>query len=160
MTTQHDAARPGPPTAREIADLTARLRDLSGRRADDAERAAFLADKEALLDRIAGDEALAVAAQPPMTAEAAARELVGPGRTLDDARDLVRDYLDEVSDQVGVPVYQWGLDEEDLRAIEIGALRDPDAAERTPDPDAERREQLNAWHADGPSAGDDLVRER
>ncbi len=159
MTTRHDPARPGPPTAREIADLTARLRDLGGRRADDAERAAFLADKEALLDRI-DDEALAVTAEPPMTAEAAARELVGPGRTLDDARALVRDYLDEVSDQVGVPVYRWGLDEEDLRAIEIGALRDPDAAERPADPDAERREQLNAWHANGPSAGHDLVCER
>ncbi len=124
MTTRHDPARPGPPTAREIADLTARLRDLGGRRADDAERAAFLADKEALLDRI-DDEALAVAAEPSMTAEAAARELVGPGRTLDNARALVRDYLDEVSDQVGVPVYRWGLDGEDLRAIETGAFRDP-----------------------------------
>jgi hypothetical protein len=59
-----------------------------------------------------------------------------------------------------VPVYRWGLDGEDLRAIETGAFRDPGAVGRPADPDAERREQLNAWHADGPSAGDDLVRER
>lgn len=46
------------PSVREIADLTARLRRLSaaGRAADPAERAAFLADKDDLLDRIASTE--------------------------------------------------------------------------------------------------------
>jgi hypothetical protein len=46
-----------PPTVREIADLTARLRALTaaGPDADPAERAAFLADKAALLARIPGD---------------------------------------------------------------------------------------------------------
>lgn len=45
------------PTAAEIAALTARLREPSrpGRPPDEQERAAFLADKEALLDRIADD---------------------------------------------------------------------------------------------------------
>lgn len=46
------------PSVREIADLTARLRRLSaaGRAADPAERAAFMADKDDLLDRIASAE--------------------------------------------------------------------------------------------------------
>jgi hypothetical protein len=41
-----------PPTIREIAALTARLRTLTGPDFDPAERAAFLADKAALLARI------------------------------------------------------------------------------------------------------------
>jgi hypothetical protein len=41
-----------PPTIREIAALTARLRGLTGPDVDPAERAAFLADKAALLARI------------------------------------------------------------------------------------------------------------
>ncbi|WP_298797130.1 hypothetical protein [Pseudonocardia sp. 73-21] len=144
-----------PPSPREIADLTARLRALTGCRADEAERAAFLEDKEALLDRMADDEGSAVAVQPPMTAETAARALAGPGRTLDDSRALVRQYLDEVSRQVGVPVHRWGLDEEDLRAIGSGAVT-------AADPEQARREQLATWHADdhGLDAGIDLVRER
>lgn len=56
--TSHDPDRPAPPSVAEIAALTARLRQLStaGARADADERAAFLADKEALLDRIAATE--------------------------------------------------------------------------------------------------------
>ena len=48
------AARDDVPSVREIAELTARLRRLSaaGRYADPAERAAFLADKDALIARI------------------------------------------------------------------------------------------------------------
>lgn len=48
------AARDDTPSIREIAELTARLRGLSAavRQADPTERAAFLADKHALLDRI------------------------------------------------------------------------------------------------------------
>ena len=52
------------------------------------------------------------------SAEQAAHELVGPHRPLADARALVRGYLDEVSERVGVPVHQWGLDEADLAEIE------------------------------------------
>lgn len=53
--------RRGSPSVAEIAALTARLRRLSdaGTRADDGDREAFLADKNALLDRIAAAE------QPP-----------------------------------------------------------------------------------------------
>lgn len=52
--TNPDRGRPARPTVREIAALTARLRELSARGAgaDPAERAAFLADKDALLARI------------------------------------------------------------------------------------------------------------
>jgi hypothetical protein len=50
--------RPAAPSVAEIAELTARLRALSaaGSAADPAERAAFLADKQALLDRIHAGE--------------------------------------------------------------------------------------------------------
>lgn len=46
------------PSVHEIAALTARLRDLTrpGAVADDAARAEFLADKEALLARIVADQ--------------------------------------------------------------------------------------------------------
>jgi len=51
--TTADGEQPSqPPTIREIAALTRRLRGLTGQDADPAERAAFLADKAALLARI------------------------------------------------------------------------------------------------------------
>jgi hypothetical protein len=58
MTTQSDPGRPPAPSVREIAALTARLRALTtrGREADPGERAAFLADKQALLARIDDSE--------------------------------------------------------------------------------------------------------
>lgn len=58
MTSQAHPDRPTPPSVREIAALTARLRELSGRDRsadpvqDEAERAVFLADKDALFARI------------------------------------------------------------------------------------------------------------
>lgn len=54
MTTPQDSSHSPVPSVREIAALTARLRELSalGRDADPAERAAFLADKDALIARI------------------------------------------------------------------------------------------------------------
>jgi len=55
--TEHDRRRSEAPSIREIAELTARLRDLTGPDAnrDPAVRAAFLADKDALLARIRTD---------------------------------------------------------------------------------------------------------
>lgn len=154
-----------PPTVREIAELTARLRALSarGREADPAERAAFLADKRALLDRIPSRPARHEPAPPPMSAEEAAQRLTGPGRTLDESRALVRDYLDDTSDRVGTPAHLWGLDEYDLTAIESSA-RGADAVapvvlrcpEGRPRADAE---QFDDRRADEDSAGDDLTRE-
>lgn len=48
------AVPPDTPSIREITELTARLRRLSaaGRDAEPAERAAFLAEKDALIERI------------------------------------------------------------------------------------------------------------
>lgn len=53
------AAPTDPPSIREITELIARLRRLSaaGRGADPADRAAFLADKDALIERITGNQA-------------------------------------------------------------------------------------------------------
>lgn len=159
-----------PPTVREIAELTARLRELSarGREADPHDRAAFLADKRALLDRIPSQPGRHEPAPPPMSAEEAARQLTGPDRTLDESRALVLDYLDDTSDRVGAPAHLWGLDEHDLKAIESSARGDDEVApvvlrcpEDRPPTDAEQRrcEQLNDWRADEESAGDDLTRE-
>lgn len=153
-----------PPMVREIAELTARLRELSarGREADPAERAAFLADKRVLLDRIP-DQAGRHEPAPPMPAEEAARRLTGPGRTLDESRALVRDYLDDTSDRVGTPAHLWGLDDFDLTAIESSArgaealapvvLRCPEGRPRG---DAEH---LDDRRADEDSAGGDFTRE-
>jgi len=54
MTTPQESNRTTTPSVREIAALTARLRELSarGRDADPAARAAFIADKDALIARI------------------------------------------------------------------------------------------------------------
>ncbi len=84
-----DTTRAGSPTVAEIAALTARLRELSrpGREVDEVERAAFLADKQALLDRItakglaARDRAWADQAQSDLArarAEHPGYVLVGP----------------------------------------------------------------------------------
>lgn len=50
-----DPSRPAAPTAREISELLARLRDITARcrDVDAAERAQFLADKNALIARLA-----------------------------------------------------------------------------------------------------------
>lgn len=54
MTRPTDPSRPAAPTVREIAELTARLRDITarGRDVDAGERAQLLADKEALIARM------------------------------------------------------------------------------------------------------------
>ena len=65
------------PSIREIAELTARLRRLSaaGRDADPAERAAFLADKDALIARI---EAARTAGPTPRTTRRAGHRRARP----------------------------------------------------------------------------------
>ncbi len=101
------------PKAEEIAALTARLRTVAALRADDAERARFLADERALLHRIEG----------PRTALDAARELAAEGRTQAEAEALVSRYLDDMSERIGVPVHRWGLDAVDLDEIRAGEQR-------------------------------------
>lgn len=137
------------PSIAEVAALTARLRALSnaGTAADPVVRARFLADKDALIDRIAaadrayelasraddtasdneaigpaepglaGAEGPPIDAGPALTAEEAAYELAADGRGLDEARALVGGYLDDVSERVGASAHLWGLDEADLNAI-------------------------------------------
>jgi hypothetical protein len=89
---------------------------------------------------LTGAEGPAIDAGPALTAEEAAHELATDGRDLDDARALVRGYLDDVSAQVGTRVDLWGLDAADLDAIRTSPGRD--------DPEAERRAQLARWHTD------------
>lgn len=50
------------------------------------------------------------------TAEQAVSELAASGVARADV--AVRSYLDRMSEDVGVSVYGWGLDESDLAAIE------------------------------------------
>ena len=142
---------PDLPTTAEIAALTARLRELqrAGAAADAAERARFLADKDALIARIiagpamttpsrelglTGAEGPPIDAGPALTAEDAAHELAADGRSLDEARALVRGYLDDVSEQIGASAHLWGLDAADLEAIRAGeAARTAEAVEAAHD---------------------------
>ena len=89
---------------------------------------------------LTGAEGPPIDAGPALTAEEAAHELAADGRSLDEARALVRGYLDDVSAQIGARVDLWGLDAADLAEIRTSPGRD--------DPDAERRAQLARWHAD------------
>jgi hypothetical protein len=129
MTSPADRARPVAPTVREIAALTARLRDIStrGRGVDPDERAAFLADKDALIARITDAPAERIgdlrAERSPSSADAtitraeAAQRLTELGYDPTSAQAMVAEYLHETSRAVGVPVYQWGLDGHDVAAI-------------------------------------------
>lgn len=82
------AARDDIPSIREIADLTRRLRTLStaGRDADPTERAAFLADKAALIARIEAANHRAVTSDDvhPDAAEAAAESHSGERAAITD----------------------------------------------------------------------------
>jgi len=86
---------------------------------------------------LSGAEGPPIDAGPALTAEAAAHKLADDGRSLDEARALVRGYLDDASAQIGARVDLWGLDAADLAEIRRG-----------PDPEAERRAELARWHAD------------
>ena len=66
---------------------------------------------------LTGAEGPPIDAGPALTAEEAAHELAADGRSLDEARDLVRGYLDDVSEHVGASAHLWGLDEADLVAM-------------------------------------------
>lgn len=76
MTNPQDSNHKTLPSVRESAALTARLRELSalGRDADPAERAAFLADKDALIARITDPAATGGGGREGVRAEYAARE--------------------------------------------------------------------------------------
>ncbi len=69
---------------------------------------------------LTGGEGPLIDAGPALTAEEAAHELAADGRSLVEARALVRDYLDDVSEHVGASAHLWGLDDADLDAIRAG----------------------------------------
>jgi len=146
---------PAPPTLREIADLTARLRASStpGRAVDPAERAAFLADTHAPL---AGDEAQRRDRGP---------DVVGLvcGECGDDATEH------PTPDAAGRPVYVHPDGEplcpapgDHRPAPPVEVLAEPDDRVQTahaavtralagvdpPTADEARHEQLTAWHHD------------
>lgn len=99
MTTPADPSRPAAPSVREIAALTARLRAIStlGRAVAPAERAQFLADKDALIARItaADTDRSRAAVRERYDAQNAIADAVGsggkhPGYVLSAGRDVVK----------------------------------------------------------------------
>lgn len=125
------------PTAREIADLTARLRQLStpGRHADPDELAAFLDDKHALLDRIAAAGRGSAAGGDVGHREAVDR-LVALGYDRARAEAMVSEFVDDRHDAPAPAP--------DDRA---GCLVEHE-------PESIRREQLALWHTDDRAAAD------
>lgn len=116
-----------PPTAREIADLAARLRALAeaGAAADPAERAAALADKQALLARI-------TATQPRW----------------DPVEIRMPEQMREAAES-GATAPAAGDDSAEL-AARLAELRERvrTVAETADDPEQARRAQLALWHTD------------
>lgn len=125
------------PTAREIADLTARLRQLStqGRHVDPGERAALLDDKHALLDRIAAAQRGSAAGEDVGHREAVDR-LVALGYDRARAEAMVSEFVDDQHD-VHAPA-QGGR---------AGCLVEYE-------PESTRGEQLARWHTDDQAAAD------
>jgi hypothetical protein len=76
-----------------------------------------------------------VTALEPCTAVSAARQIaehIGCGHG--QAEEMVSRYLDEVSEQIGVSVHQWGLDPQDLAAILTDNGHQVTGADSLPDP--------------------------
>lgn len=168
--------RESPPTVREIAQLTARLRELStqGRSADPRERAAFLADKHALLTRITdtqhddrqrghrsddgrpeqiGDVQMPewMREQATRTEAAIAAGTAPPLRGDDPAEVVAR--IEALREQAGQhasdpPAYAWERDRP-TRAV-------PSCLVEVDDEEA-RREQLARWHDDTAADRDEAV---
>lgn len=173
------SGREGAPTVREIAELTARLRELStqGRSADPGERAAFLADKHALLGRITdsqhdgGDrgecsrggrpEQIGDVQMPEWMREQAARTeaAIASGTALplrgDDPAELAAriEALREGAehDPADPPAYGWECDRP-TRAVP-SCLVDVDDDQQT----EARREQLARWYTDDTAADGDAA---
>ncbi|MCO1659210.1 hypothetical protein [Pseudonocardia humida] len=76
-----------------------------------------------------------VHALEPCTAASAVRQIVEHiGCTRSEAEAMVGRYLDEVSEQVGCSVRQWGLDPHDLAAILTDNGHAVTGADELPDP--------------------------
>ncbi len=104
--------RTAPARAGDPADLAARLADLQARIAARTEPRA-----EPAAAPLADSRGVPVGGWETVGRDQAARALVGRGVDLDTARGMVTDYLRETSERVGVPAYQWGLDQGDIDAI-------------------------------------------
>jgi len=149
--TNPDRDRSGPPTVREIAELTARLRALStrGRDADPVERAAFLADKQALLDRIPDPGLQRAEPEVVVQSRVDARFLMDGDRIEHDGRVHVVDDVPIAYDGVLTVPTRAGDEATwlDLPADEWVVLHDrTDQAEDRNDRAGERE-----WVCDGPS---------
>jgi hypothetical protein len=104
-----------------------------------------------------------VNALEPCTATSAARQIAEhTGCSRPDAEAMVGRYLDEVSEQIGVSVHQWGLDPHDLAAILTdnghpvsGADDRPEALDQARVAVAEAERAHGADEAAIPEAGDD-----
>jgi hypothetical protein len=155
-----DATRP--PSIAEIAALTARLRALTkaGADVDPDERARFLADKDALLDRIAAHEPPAAdvddgdpwADYRTYTPAQAADELVARGVPPDAAPAMVDRHLDGLTRDRGQPPDRWEIDDDDVAAI----LHTPGGVHSASGDDEDtRRHQLATWHDEDANLNDD-----
>jgi hypothetical protein len=151
-----------PPSTAEIAALTARLRALSnaGVAADPAERARFLADKDALIARISAaglahhehsvvrnrtDQQVAEGRDPwadyrTYSPAEAVDELVARGVPASEAPGLLDRYLDETTAPLGRSTAEWDIDEDDLTVI-AGAETLDRSREYDPSPDV----QVETW---------------
>ncbi|MBN9102337.1 MAG: hypothetical protein J0I49_30195 [Pseudonocardia sp.] len=137
MTSPAHPDRPTPPSVREIAALTARLRELSarGRDVDEADRAAFLVDKDALLARI--PHAATDGRAPHI--HAAIIDRSEPPATVDGVVDLDRPWTTQ------------GTTRDTAHAVAIdpgpaGSMLWVTVAEA--DQQEQRRDQLARWHTD------------
>ncbi len=102
--TSHNPATP--------AELAARLADLQARIAARTEPATVRAAESHVESR-----GVPVGGWETVGRDQAAHALTGRGVDLPTARGMVTDYLRETSERVGVPAYQWGLDQGDIEAI-------------------------------------------
>ena len=137
MTSPAHPDRPTPPSVREIAALTARLRELSarGRDVDEADRAAFLADKDALLARI--PHAAPYGRTPHI--HAAIVDRPEPPATVDDVVDLDRPWTAQRTTRDTAHAVATDQD----RAVSMPWVMVAEANHRE-----QRRDQLARWHTD------------
>jgi RNA polymerase sigma factor (sigma-70 family) len=97
------------------------------------------------------------------TAEEAAHVLAHDGRSLDEARAMVGEYLDAASARARVAVHAGGLDDADIACLDGAGRPDPavpGAAVAVPQPrtdldaaEVARRDELSRWHAQDLDAG-------
>ncbi|MCW2899255.1 MAG: hypothetical protein JWO67_1520 [Streptosporangiaceae bacterium] len=144
---------PDRPTAAEVAALTARLRSISerGRDVSAAERAAFLADKDALVARITDTDAHAEVADSERAQRLQERPWTAQGHTVDRATWVVTP--EDPHEQAEVTAQREQIPGRDpdwsaTQRVDDGpAIAVPWFTEMEAEQD-QRREQLTRWHTD------------